>query len=57
MAELDSYGARARRVLKEEPPTTGDIPELLAELDELRKKGIITEQEFEAKKTDLLGRL
>ncbi len=57
MAELDSFGARAKRVLTEEPPTTGDIPELLAELDELRKKGIITEQEFEAKKTDLLSRI
>jgi hypothetical protein len=57
MAELDSYGSRARRLLAEEPPTSGDIPELIAELDELRKKGIITEQEFAAKKADLLGRI
>ena len=57
MAELESYGSRARRLLTEEPPTSGDIPELIAELDELRKKGIITDQEFEAKKADLLGRI
>jgi len=57
MAELESYGSRARRLLTEEPPTSGDIPELIAELDELRKKGIITEQEFATKKADLLGRI
>jgi hypothetical protein len=57
LAEMDSYGSRARRLLAEEPPTSGDIPELIAELDELRKKGIITEQEFETKKADLLGRI
>jgi len=57
LAELDSYGSRARRVLAEEPPTKGDIPELIAELDELRKKGVITEQEFNAKKAELLSRL
>lgn len=57
MAELDSLGSRAKRVLTEEPPTTGDIPELIAELEELRKKGIITDQEFEDKKADLLRRI
>jgi uncharacterized membrane protein YdbT with pleckstrin-like domain len=57
LAELDSYGSRAKRVLAEEPPTQGDIPELIAELDELRKKGVLTEQEFNAKKAELLGRL
>jgi uncharacterized membrane protein YdbT with pleckstrin-like domain len=57
LAELDSYGARARRVLAEESPTSGDIPELIAELDELREKGIVTDEEFEKKKADLLGRI
>jgi hypothetical protein len=57
MAELDTFGARAKRVLTEEPPTSGDIPELIAELDELRQKGILTEQEFEEKKAKLLGRI
>jgi uncharacterized membrane protein YdbT with pleckstrin-like domain len=57
LAELDSYGARARRVLMEESPTSGDVPELIAELDELRAKGIVTDEEFEKKKAELLGRM
>jgi uncharacterized membrane protein YdbT with pleckstrin-like domain len=57
LAELDSFGARARRVLAEESPTSGDIPELIAELDELREKGIVTDEEFEKKKADLLSRI
>jgi uncharacterized membrane protein YdbT with pleckstrin-like domain len=57
LSELDAYGSRARRVLAEEAPTSGDIPELIAELDELRQKGIISAQEFEAKKAELLDRI
>jgi uncharacterized membrane protein YdbT with pleckstrin-like domain len=57
MAELDTHRAQAKRVLSEEAPATGDIPELIAELDELRKKAIITDQEFEEKKADLLSRI
>jgi uncharacterized membrane protein YdbT with pleckstrin-like domain len=57
LTEMDSYGARAKRVLTEEPPVGGDIPELIAELDELRKRGIISQQEFQEKKTDLLSRI
>jgi hypothetical protein len=57
LSELDGFGRRARRVLAGEPPDSGDIPELIAELDELRKKGIITDQEFEEKKIALLGRI
>jgi uncharacterized membrane protein YdbT with pleckstrin-like domain len=34
-----------------------DIPDLIAELDELRQQGIITEEEFQAKKRELLDRL
>jgi len=57
LSELDAYASRARRVLTEDAPTSGDIPELIAELDELRKRGIISEQEFEKKKTELLSRI
>lgn len=39
------------------PSPAADIPDLLAELDELRQKGILSEEEFQAKKQDLLGRL
>jgi hypothetical protein len=34
-----------------------DIPELIAELDQLRKAGTISEAEFEAKKRELLGKM
>lgn len=33
------------------------IPDLIVELDELRIRGIITQEEFQAKKTDLLSRM
>jgi hypothetical protein len=33
------------------------IPDLIAELDELRKRDIISKEEFEAKKKELLDRL
>lgn len=33
------------------------IPEMIAELDELRKKGIVTEAEFQAKKAQLLAKM
>ena len=38
-------------------PADVDIPDLLVELDELRQKGIISEEEFQAKKQELLSRL
>ncbi len=34
-----------------------DIPALIAELDELRKKGILSEEEFQRKKTELLQKM
>ena len=34
-----------------------DIPAQIAELDELRKKGILTEEEFRSKKTELLAKM
>lgn len=45
-----------------EPPSaeaepSGDIPEQIRQLAELRDKGIITEQEFQTKKNDLLSRM
>ncbi len=56
MAEVDVFESKARRLVAE-APTAGDIPELIAELDELRKKGLITDAEFEAKKTKLLAQI
>jgi len=36
---------------------TASIPEQIAQLDELRVRGVITDAEFQAKKTELLGRM
>ena len=34
-----------------------DVPTMIAELDELRKKGIVTDEEFKAKKKELLAKM
>ncbi|MCK4831662.1 MAG: SHOCT domain-containing protein, partial [Anaerolineales bacterium] len=57
LGEIDAFQTRAKRLLASEPPTAGDIPELIAELDELRQKGILSQAEFDKKKQDLLNRL
>ena len=57
MGTVSDFGTREKRVLTAEAPTQEDIPALIGELDELRKKGIINEAEFEAKKADLLKRM
>jgi len=57
LSELDVFEGRARRVLSEEAPSGRDIPELIAELDELRQKGIISNEEFQEKKDALLAKL
>jgi membrane protein YdbS with pleckstrin-like domain len=36
---------------------SGDVPSMIAELDELRKKGIVTEDEFQSKKKELLAKM
>jgi len=41
----------------EEQPGTQNIPELIQQLDELRQKGVLTEEEFQTKKAELLRRL
>lgn len=57
LGEIDAFETRAKRVLASEPPTSGDIPELIAELDELRKRDVISQAEFDKKKKELLDRL
>jgi uncharacterized membrane protein YdbT with pleckstrin-like domain len=54
---LDDFGRRAERVLESPAPSAGDVPELIAELDELRRRGVLSEQEFQAKKQELLNRI
>ena len=57
LATLDIFEERAGRVLCAEAPSAGDLPELIAELDELRQKGLITDAEFEEKKRQLLAKM
>jgi len=57
LGDLDVFEGRAKRVLSEEAPSAADIPELIAELDELRKRGTITDEEFEEKKKALLEKI
>ena len=57
MGVMTDYGVKERRVLSGTAPASGDIPALIAELDELRKKGVISEADFEQKKADLLKRM
>jgi len=57
MGLRDEFGRKVERTPEATPPTTGEIPELIAELDELRRKGVLTEAEFEQKKLELLGKM
>jgi uncharacterized membrane protein YdbT with pleckstrin-like domain len=50
---LEHGGAR----LPSGEPDDRDVPKLIAELDELRKRGVITEAEFNEKKAKLLSQL
>jgi len=55
LSRLESFRAEAERV--KEAPSAHEIPGLIVELDELRKKGIITEEEFQREKGELLEKL
>ena len=48
--KFDRMGQSAGRV-------DASIPEQIEQLDELRRRGVLTEAEFQAKKADLLGRM
>ena len=49
------YGGR--HAMPTQPDAGSSIPEQIEKLDELRRKGVISEQEFAAKKADLLNRM
>lgn len=57
--ELEMDGDFRRRGQPTAVPsqTTRDIPTLIAQLDNLRQQGVLTAEEFQAKKTELLTRL
>ncbi len=55
VSRLESFRSQAERV--KEAPSAHDIPSLIAQLDDLRKKGVITEEEFQREKGELLEKL
>lgn len=57
LASLDIFEGHAGRVLTTKAPSASDVPELIAELDELRQKSVITDAEFEEKKQQLLDKI
>ncbi len=57
LGSLDVFDEQAGRVLSAEALDASDVPELIAGLDELRQKGVITDVEFEEKKQRLLAKI
>ena len=57
VGRLESFRSKAQEVLSGEGPVAADIPRLISELDDLRKKGVITEEEFQREKGELLEKL
>ncbi len=52
------HGARSYQAVPAQPgPDASSIPAQLSQLDDLRKRGVITEAEFAAKKAELLNRM
>jgi uncharacterized membrane protein YdbT with pleckstrin-like domain len=56
-AALGALDRSEETVAAARPPSGSDIPTLIAQLDELRKLGILTQAEFEQKKAALMERL
>jgi uncharacterized membrane protein YdbT with pleckstrin-like domain len=57
LSALREFGTVEQKVVTGQAQGKQDIPGLIAELDELRKKGIINDAEFESKKAELLKRM
>ncbi len=57
--QKESMGVRNRTddVMSAGAPDAADIPDIIAELDTLRQQNIISDEEFEQKKSVLLGKL
>jgi hypothetical protein len=55
---LDQKASVGEPEAAEEPEKHAQsVPDLIAELDELRKKGLVTDAEFEEKRRELLDRI
>ena len=56
MSDADSFRRPAQEV-PGQPPEPADVPDLIAELASLRDRGILTPEEFEKKKAEMLSRM
>ncbi|MBI5956117.1 MAG: PH domain-containing protein [Chloroflexi bacterium] len=58
LGEVEAFESRARGVLSREPGAEAlDAPQMIEELAALRDKGLITADEFQRKKAELLSRM
>lgn len=56
--QIDQFNARrAAQGAFPPPPAPPSIPEQIEQLDQLRRRGVLTEEEFAAKKAELLQRM
>lgn len=55
--EMLEYGTNGRRGPAVAANVANDIPSMIAQLDNLRQQGLLTPEEFQAKKAELLKRL
>ncbi len=56
-AMLNAKESVDRGITSEEVPMPATIPDLIARLDNLRKQGVLTDEEFQQKKSELLSKL
>jgi hypothetical protein len=57
VVQLDQVRRQGRAGPESGGPPTWSIPAQIEQLDGLRRRGLLTDAEFQAKKTELLGRL
>ena len=53
----ENLGQDEVRLAMSAVPKQGDIPDMIAQLDQLRQRGVLTEDEFARKKADLLAKM
>ena len=54
---IDRIGRAVGENASSAAPAVLSVPDQIAKLDELRRQGVLSDEEFQAKKTDLLGRM
>ncbi|MCP3933983.1 MAG: PH domain-containing protein [Actinomycetia bacterium] len=55
--QIERQADRRSGVIQHAPATETDVAAKILQLEELRKKGLVSEEEFEAKRRDLLDRM